>query len=50
MFAPKPGTYAADSGPPDLTGERHLAGTLEQVQANFRRFILLDERVASVMG
>lgn len=50
MPAPKPGTYAADADSPDLTNENYLAVSLEQVQANFRRFGLLDERVKFLKG
>ena len=50
MPAPKPGTYAADADSPDLTNERYLVVPLEQVQANFRRFGLLDDRVRFLKG
>ena len=49
---PKPNAdkYAADAGDEHWTHSDYLAVSLEQVQANFRRFGLLDDRVRFLKG
>lgn len=49
MPAPTPTDLALDAHA-DHTADRQLAVSLEQVQANFRRFDLLDEQVGFIKG
>lgn len=49
-FAGMPTPTAKDIGDPDLSDSSFLAVSLDTVQANFRRFALLDERVKFIKG
>jgi hypothetical protein len=49
-FEGMPEQEAEDKVDWDLAGVKHLAVSLEDVMANFRRFNLLDERVKFIRG